>query len=277
MHLGELLSMYNNGQVEVLLSVINRESNEDILNHLKEHNITTSAIVVNQSNFSSVHLLEQSGSCIKIYNLEEKGVGLSRNTAIQRATNEFIIFADDDEYFHDGYESTIVDAFSMLSDADIILFNVKSLNEKRPSACNNNIKKVYWFNAMRYGAYQIAVRLSSLKKKRLNFSTLFGGGTIFGSGEDSLFLIDALNCGCNVYAYPAEIGIVKQEQSTWFRGYDEIYYYDRGALYAAAFRFPKILGFIQIIRKNKVFQSNLSIWKRYLMFCKGIYFYRNMR
>lgn len=271
------VNIYNNGQVEVLLSVINKESDKEILDHLKDHNITTNAIVVNQSDFSSVCVLNQLGNDVKIYSLEEQGVGLSRNTALQRATKEFVLFADDDEYFHDGYEAMIIDAFSKVKNADIILFNVKSLNKERPSAYSNKISRVYWFNAMRYGTYQIAVRLSSVRKNRLSFSTFFGGGALFGSGEDSLFIIDALSRGCKVYAFPVEIGVVKQEKSTWFNGYDEKYYHDRGALYAAAFNFPKVLGLIQIIRKNRVFQSNISMWRQYLMFCRGIYFYRKMR
>lgn len=264
-------------KVEVLLSVMNKNNKNKIIEHLKEHNINTDTIVINQDKFNDILKCEYNKNIIRIFSLAEKGIGLSRNTALERANGDILLFADDDEFFISDYKDKVIEAFLKLKQADIILFNVKSLNQNRPAAYIKKISKVHWFNCMRYGTYQIVVRANSIRKKRLVFSTLFGGGSVYGSGEDSIFLMDALNAGCKIYTHPYEIAFVKQETSTWFNGYDEKYFYDRGALYAAIFKFPWILGLIQILRKKHVFNSSLAIWQQWCSFCRGIESFNNLR
>lgn len=260
---------------EILLSIVDKKENNDIYKHLTEKNITTDVIIVNQTNFNNISKKNVNGKTIKILNLNEHGIGLSRNTALQRTDADIVLFADDDEKFEDNYQIKILNAFDKLPNADIILFNVKSQNSLRPAAEISKIKKVYWYNSMKYGAYQIAIKVFSLKKKRITFSTLFGGGSKFGSGEDSLFLLDALNAGLKIYTYPDKIATVEQKSSTWFNGYNKRFFFDRGALFAAAFKFPKIIALVQLFRKRNVYISNLSLLQQYKYLCIGIKYYNN--
>lgn len=255
---------------EILLSIIDKKENSEIYNHLKEKNITSDVIIVNQTNFDSVSKNYINGKNVNILNLNERGVGLSRNSALQKTKADVVLFADDDEKFEDGYEFKIIDAFKKLPDADIILFNVKSNNPNRPTAEIKKIKKVHWYNSMKYGAYQIAIKVNSVKKNYITFSTLFGGGSKFGSGEDSLFLLDALDAGLNIYTSPSQIATVEQKSSTWFKGYDKKFFFDRGALFSAAFKFPKIIAFIQVFRKKNVYLSKLNLYQQYKYLCLGI-------
>lgn len=258
---------------EILLSIIDKKENNEIYNHLKEKNITTDAIIVNQTNFDNVNKKYINGKNIYILNLNERGVGLSRNTALQRTEADIILFADDDEKFEDDYELKILNAFKNLPNADIILFNVKSNNPNRAAAKIKKIKKVHWYNSMKYGAYQIAVKVISIKKKRVTFSTLFGGGSKFGSGEDSLFLLDSLDAGLNIYTYPSQIATVEQKNSTWFKGYNKKFFFDRGALFASAFKFPKIIALIQVFRKRNAYISRLSLYQQYKYLYLGIEYF----
>ena len=41
---------------------------------------------------------------IKIYSFDERGVGLSRNSALMRADADIIVFADSDVIYNDDYE-----------------------------------------------------------------------------------------------------------------------------------------------------------------------------
>ncbi len=260
-------------KLEILLSVMNKTSNEDVYSHLKEKNITTDTIVINQANYNSFTDRKNEAQRVRIFNLDEKGVGLSRNTALQRTDADIAVFADDDERFEADYAKKIVQAFEQLPDADIILFNVKSNNPERPSASIKKIKRIFWFSSMKYGGYQIAIRVKAVKKARIAFSLLHGGGSVFGSGEDSLFLLDALKAGLNIYAHPVQIATVEQSQSTWFSGYNKKFFFDRGALYAAAFRFPEMIALIQTFRKRNIYISELTLRQQYKYLCLGIQYF----
>ena len=62
---------------------------------------------------------------------------------------------------------------------------------------------------------------------------LFGGGAKYSNGEDSLFIHDCLKKGLKIYAVPVIIGheMEREGGSTWFSGYNEKFFYDRGVLY----------------------------------------------
>ena len=60
---------------------------------------------------------------------------------------------------------------------------------------------------------------------------LFGGGAKYSNGEDSLFIKDCLNAGMKIKAMPVNLGREIPRPSTWFHGYTEKFFYDRGVLY----------------------------------------------
>ena len=57
----------------------------------------------------------------------------------------------------------------------------------------------------------------------------------YGSGEDSLFFRDCLREGLRIYTYPAVIGHLRPEPSSWFTGYNEKYFFDKGVLWSQLF------------------------------------------
>ena len=69
----------------------------------------------------------------------------------------------------------------------------------------------------------------------ITFSLLFGGGARYCAGEDVTFVQDCLKSGLRVYKSPIIMSVMKQDSSTWFKGYDEKYFHDKGALLAANF------------------------------------------
>ena len=86
---------------------------------------------------------------------------------------------------------------------------------------------------MPWGGVRIAVRLSALRRANVWFTTLFGGGCLFPSGEDSMWLTDAKRAGLTFYVSQHTIGFVSFATSTWFTGADDRFYYGKGAFYAA--------------------------------------------
>ena len=86
---------------------------------------------------------------------------------------------------------------------------------------------------MPWGGIRIAFRLESVKKANINFNTLFGGGCIFPSGEDSIWLYDARRKGLVFYVSNQTIGSVSYEVSSWFTGHNEHYFFGKGVFYEA--------------------------------------------
>ena len=95
---------------------------------------------------------------------------------------------------------------------------------------------------MRYGTARVAIRKAAIDKACLSFSTMYGGGAKYSSGEDSLFIRDAFRKGLRMYYCPTVIAKVKQEESSWFQGYTDKYFIDKGILIANAF--PKMKGIL---------------------------------
>lgn len=124
---------------------------------------------------------------------------------------------------------------------------------------------------MRYGTFHIAIRTKSIKRANLSFSLLFGGGAKYGSGEDVLFLMEAMKKGLKVYTYPVQVATVSHAASTWFSSYDEKYFKDKGALFAAiSKKWAKLLSLLQIYKHKKVYCETLSFFAVYKLMCLGI-------
>ena len=94
---------------------------------------------------------------------------------------------------------------------------------------------------MRFGTCRMAVRREAILKKNIHFSSLFGGGCLYGSGEDSLFLVQCFKSGLKVCSHEYVLGVCSKDESTWFDGYNEKYFFDKGALLACAFPATKHL------------------------------------
>lgn len=254
-------------KLQVLVSTMNQDDHS-ILEKMK---ITSDAIIVNQCDINKLCEFQHKGRNIKFLSFAERGIGLSRNNALMRTTEEFCLFGDDDVVYGDDYEKIIIDAFNKNPKADIILFNLPSTNIDRPTAMIKKNGKVHLWNCMRYGAVKIAARTESIKKKNIYFSLLFGGGAKYSCGEDSLFIIDCVKSGLNVYKDTSEIGIVKQEDSTWFRGYTDKFFMDKGAFFAAVSkRWAYFLCLQFVLRKHKLFEGEKNVSEAFKLMIKGV-------
>ena len=162
--------------------------------------------------------------------MRAKGVGLSRNTALENADHELVQFGDDDIVYSQGYAAKIVSEFEKHPEADVLLFNVKQ-QEGRETYHNTDYKRVSWYNYGRYPAYAICARRRKLVGSGVRYSLLFGGGAPYMNGEDSLFLHDCLKAGLRIYRTDVVIGEETAGESTWFKGYTDKFFFDRGVLY----------------------------------------------
>jgi glycosyltransferase involved in cell wall biosynthesis len=196
----------------------------------KEMNLQSDAIIVSQGEEYAYSEECYKGHTIRYFAMTERGVGLSRNTSLLRADADIALFADEDIVYEDGYAGKIAAEVEKNPQADMILFNV-TVDESRRTYHITERKRVRWYNCGRYGAVSFAVRTESLLSSGVMFLLLFGGGARYSNGEDSLFLKEFMRKGYRVYTAPVTIGREEAGDSTWFKGYDKKFFYDRGVLY----------------------------------------------
>lgn len=217
-------------RLEVLISAVNADAGLLI----EKMNITSDAVLINQSGRNSAGEVSVKNGKVRVFSYDEKGVGLSRNRAIENAKGDILLFADDDIVYDSDYEEKVLKEFEKHPEADGIFFNVE-VNERRRTYWNKGYDRVHLTNAGRYPAYSIAVRKNALDRSQVKFSLLFGGGAKYSCGEDSLFIKDMLNAGLELYKTETKIGREEERpnsESTWFSGYNEKFFKDRGVLYA---------------------------------------------
>jgi len=195
-------------------------------------NITASAVLANQCDRWGYE--EQKD--VRMLSTATRGVGINRNLALQLSKADILLFADDDVCYYDGALDGVIKAFEQLPRADVIFFGLDMTRdgkvfEKR----RNKVRRVHIWNALRYGTARMAVRRSAVMEKRLSFTTLFGGGCIYGSGEDTVFIADCLRKGLKAYSHDLVLGTCAKDSSSWFSGCNEKYLYDRGAMVACVF------------------------------------------
>lgn len=197
---------------------------------LNKMNINTDAVIVNQCGRYGYEEIEKEGHRVQVFSMPERGVGLSRNTALLHADTDICLFSDEDIVLSEDYAERIREAYRSLPQADMILVNVKVAPARR-TYWNETIHRVRYRNYGRYPAYSITARLDALRRANVSYSLLFGGGAKYSNGEDSLFLRDCLKAGLRVFAHTVCIGEETERESTWFHGYNEKFFRDRGVLY----------------------------------------------
>ena len=254
-----------NSRVQVLVAAMD-QADHSLLEKL---NIQSDAIVGNQCDNNSIEHFEWGDNNYNItyLNFNERGVGLNRNNALMRATGEFCIFADDDMTYVDGYPQIVEKYFDENKDADVIVFNI--IESKPTRYIIKKFHRVHWNNFLRYGAVRIAIRRQKVFDQGILFNLCFGGGTEHSAGEDVLFLSECLKKGLHIYAVPEYIARLNDDrESTWFQGYTDKFFVDKGFFYSVLSRkWRRMLCLQDCIRHEKMY--GMSWTKTYRQMVSG--------
>jgi len=207
--------------------------------------------------------------------LDNRGVGINRNTCIKNASfGDILLFSDEDIVYDDGYAQSICDEYEKHPEADGILFNMR-VGEERRTYWNEDYKKIKFYNYGRYPAYSISIRREILEKSKVLFPLEFGGGATYINGEDSVFLHDLLKSGVNLYRSPICLGEETVRESTWFKGYNERFFISRGALYVRLYgKFDVVMAWVFLLRHRYMtndlgFMKSLKLMKQGMKEIKG--------
>ncbi len=235
---------------------------------LEEMNIHSNVVFANQADDTAYEEYEFDGCTAKMISTNTRGVGVNRNLSLSYASADICLLADDDVVYKDDMEKLVVSEFETHPDADIMIFHLDTSDPVRRPISYPKTKKCRGLFKMPWGGARIAFRLNSVRKANVWFSTLYGGGCIFPSGEDSKWLYDARRAGLNFYVSNQTIGEVSYEVSSWFTGYDEKYFYGVGACYAGIHPKAAIIKYLYTAIRTMTKESDLTFfqkmkWMRY--------------
>lgn len=235
-----------------------------------EMQIESDAIIVSQKDDGRYEETSYKGHKIRYFAMPDKGVGLNRNTALLHADADIILFADEDIVYCEGYSQKVLEEFEAHPEADMLLFNVKAC-EGRETYHTKEFGRVRWYNAGRYPTYSFAVKRELVHKHNITFSLLFGGGAKYSNGEDSLFLRDCIKRGLKVYKVPVQIGEEKYRESTWFSGYNEKFFFDRGVLYRYLYgTLDKVMAMRWLLKHKEKLCGEISVKEAYAIMRRGM-------
>ena len=219
-------------ELEVLVAAM--KQNDTSLH--EQMNLKCNTLIANQCSENSVKKENFDGYTVKLISTNTRGVGKNRNTALDHCTGDILLFADDDIVYYDSDLHGVTEAFVKHPDADIIFFGLDYTRDSEVfdrRRCKD--ERIYLRNALKFGTARTAVRRSAVMEKGIRFSEYFGGGAIYSSGEDSLFIRDCFKVGMTAYSDPYVLGRCAKDSSSWFTGFNEKYLFDKGAWLAAAF------------------------------------------
>lgn len=254
------------GKLEVLVAAMNQND----FSLAEKMNIRCDAVIANQAERNEVSEKETEYGKIRMFTTDTKGVGKNRNVALENAEGEIILFADDDVVYKDDVPENVERAFSENKDADMIIFSMDILkNGKITEKRHLKNKKLHIWNSLRYGTYTIAVKRKAITDNGIVFNENFGGGCIYSAGEDTIFIKNCFDKGLKVYSDEYVLGTCCKDTSSWFVGYNEKYFYDKGAL--VRFLFPKIMyvmGMYFAVHFKR--ETDVSVFKRIKLVYEGI-------
>lgn len=266
-------------RLQILISSVNKDAKELV----KRMKAESGGVVINERigddpfpmDAERNYSFDEGGHLYRVNNLDEKGVGRSRNTALLSSESELIQFGDDDIVYDEGYADRIVQEFDAHPEADILLFNVKQ-QKGRETYHNTDYRKVSWYNYGRYPAYAICARREKLINSGVRYSLLFGGGAPHMNGEDSLFLHDCLKAGLTIYRTDVQLGEEMSGESTWFKGYTDKFFFDRGVLYHFLYgRAAFLWGFRFLFKNRNEMCREMGLLKCYRLLLDGVKYGRD--
>lgn len=215
-------------------------------------NTCCDTIIANQSDTASFLTEETAHGTVSMITTPTRGVGLNRNIALLFADAEILLFADDDITYYGGTAEAVKEAFCDLPDADAIAFSLDySKDGKITERRHLPVRRRHTWNALKFGTGVLAVRREAVLRANISFNQLFGGGCLYGSGEDSLFILDCLRSGLKLYTHSYVLGVCRKDSSSWFTGFGEKYFFDKGAFFA--FAFPKMKRLVSLFFAVKMY------------------------
>lgn len=230
--------------------------------------IDSDLLIINQCDKEDYQEQVVNGYLWRMISTTERGLSRSRNMALANARGKVCLLCDDDESYCEGYREIVLSAFDKLPQASLIGFNVHRINVSMKKKYYTITEAKETDSYRTFASPMVAFRLEDITSQDIHFNELFGSGTQWGPGEDSLFQKDARAKGLKLYEYPKCIATQDySNESKWFRGFTEEYFYQQGA-FAEYCNTPRIKrelyafysSFIKLRKEKQISPVQKMIW-----------------
>jgi len=240
-------------KLEILLSCMNRPDGKIVA----DSRITGDVLVVNQCGREERREFPTEEGRALWIDSSTKGLTVSRNLALETSRADICLLCDDDEVFQPDYRERILNAYGSLPQADVIIFNMIN----RPAALGDSVRQIRFPQTMRVCSGQISFRRERLIRAGIRFDELLGAGTGNGAEEELKFLTDCEKAGLQIYYVPERIASVAQAESTWFSGFDETFFYNRGATTRYILGYPVAAAYAiyYVVRKKAMYADRITM------------------
>ena len=232
--------------------------NQEDFRILEKTRISTDVVVINQCKKNAAVEFEFGSKKVRWIDKADRGLSKSRNLAIENASGNVCLLADDDLIYVDGYEKIVDEQFLKFPDSDILTFQVEGIERKFKDYFSKS-RVLNFLTIMKVSSVEIAFRLESIKNKNIKFDETFGSGAKYFSGEEGIFLSECLKKGLNIRYVPVKIADLHMSNSTWFKGFNREYFIARGAIFTAMTPFLSYAYMLQFaLRKYNLYRNELS-------------------
>lgn len=241
--------------IEVLISTMNENS----IDCYKRFNLQTDALIINQTDHNNYEEKIVAGNKIRMISTDTRGLGVSRNLALLNSKADILVFCDDDQVFENGYKDKILSSFEKHPNVDFFVFKTIIYQDGKEIIKVKEEKDLSIYNSLRYGSVHFAFKREVQRRENIWISTYFGAGTPNGSGEDSIFISDFIRAGKKVRTSNKLIAKVYNDGSTWFEGFNEKFFYDKGKLSKALFPKTYRLYIEQFLIRHKEMTREIDL------------------
>lgn len=236
---------------------------------IEKSKITGDAVIINQCDKKAYEEYRTAHGIARMYSTEDRGLTRSRNMAIRNSKGDVCLLCDDDEVFETDYERKILEIYEKLPQADVLIFKMKNY----PTTLGDKIIRLKFPKTMKVSSWQISFKRNKILDVGISFDELLGAGTGNGAEEELKFLIDCEKAGLKIYYAPMEIASVGQTESTWFEGFTEQFFINRGATtrYILGAPMAMVYAFYYVLKKKKMYEAQISMINSLKAIFKGIF------
>jgi len=150
----------------------------------------------------------------------------------------------------------------------VIIFKMVNREPSFP----DRVMQLRFPQTMKVSSWQISFRREKLLETGVRFDELLGASTGNSAEEELKFLLDCQRSGPRIYYVPVAIAPVAQEASTWFVGFDETFFENRGATtrYILGTPLAVLYAIYHILCKRNMYRDTISPGKALLAISRGI-------
>jgi len=262
-------------ELEILVATMNRNSLGFLYSMFKHCDISKLHIlIINQTTTDC--LLDSNSDNIRVINSFEKGLSRSRNLAIKNAIGTICLIADDDVVYFNGFDKTVINAFTTHKFVDLLTFKTKTTEGKPYSnypSIAGDLKKFH----RKVLSIEIGFRRKSIIFNNIIYNEHFGLGSVFEDGENVFFLKDIFKKELKTKFIPEFIVVHKPYSSSddvtsdrYFFARSAMYYKSYGIL--AYFYILKLI--LSLMRKGQITISQAK--QKFKVALNGVHKYKQL-